>query len=77
MKLYIRKAPVQGLGPGNHKSTPTLNYQIMILRSQKGTLTTQDHTANKFQKEELPIKLEPLDSQMKIFYIIQVKMYNQ
>ena len=32
------------------------------------TLITQDHAANRGQKQELSAKLGPLDSQLKIFY---------
>lgn len=51
MKLYIRKAPVQGFDLGNHKSISISVYQMMILRPRKGAKITQDHTAKKGQKE--------------------------
>ena len=45
----------------------------MILRPRKSTLITQDHTANRGQKQELSAKLGPLDSQLKNFVLFNWK----
>ena len=57
-------SPLQYFFPG--ESHGQRNWQTTV--HGVATLITQDHAANRGQKQELSAKLGPLDSQLKIFY---------